>query len=419
MKTINCDVLVCGAGVAGFCAAVQSARCGADTVLVERYGMAGGIMTVLGNPDIGIFHTGARFVVKGIGWELAQMLEKDGYAVIPEFSVEMDNAQLGVWTNIPCTAAYMDKILLESGVKILYNVPAVDCEVQDGKLNAVTVSTKQGLMRICAKVFIDCTGDGDIAAWSGCEYELSDELQPGTIRYFLDGTPREFDAKELNDSFNTAVEQGKMLIEDIWCRRGSQPFYSNGNNITHVNMDGCMSPEVNTRIQIEGRQSVLRIAEWSKENGMPLPAAISPETAARETRRIVCDTRITGEDYVKSVDYDDNICYSFYPIDLHRFSEEKSGNIDTRHVVSREDPPRVPMSAMTAKGLDNLLVAGRCVCSDREANSALRVKASCMAMGQAAGACAYASLKHGGEVRKADINEIKDILRENGAVVPE
>lgn len=98
------DVVVCGAGVAGFCAAVQAARAGAKTALVERYGMPGGVLTVGGNNEIGLFYRGSRPIIAGIGWELVKRLEADGWAAIPPFSEEYDHSQQNVVVNGPMAA---------------------------------------------------------------------------------------------------------------------------------------------------------------------------------------------------------------------------------------------------------------------------------------------------------------------------
>lgn len=144
--------------------------------------------------------------------------------------------------------------------------------------------------------------------------------------------------------------------------------------------------------------------------------SISPETAMRETRRIVCDMKITVDDYVSARKYPDGICNSFYPIDLHRDGMDGIYQI----FLTDGQVPSIPLSAMTVRGLSNLFVAGRCAWGDRLANSAYRVKASCMAMGQACGAAAAQAVdENSGRTRGLDIRKLRDTLVKNGAIVPE
>jgi hypothetical protein len=134
----------------------------------------------------------------------------------------------------------------------------------------------------------------------------------------------------------------------------------------------------------------------------------------REWRRIKCLTQVTCEDYVAGRKYDDAVCYSYYPIDLHRTSEAPLFNIFMEENVV----PTIPYSAMVVKGFSNLLVAGRCIDSDRLANSALRVKSSCMAMGQSAGVAAAIASDKQLACKDVVVDEIKGVLIKQDAIFP-
>ena len=139
---------------------------------------------------------------------------------------------------------------------------------------------------------------------------------------------------------------------------------------------------------------------------------MQPEAAFRESYRILGETVITREDYASGRRYEDAVCNAFYPIDLH-----------TRHGV-RPKPlahgvvPTVPLRALVPKGSRNLLVAGRSVSSDRLANSGLRVQASCMAMGQAAGVTATLAAQRRTTPLEVPFGEIRRVLCDHGAIVP-
>ncbi|MHC1695665.1 MAG: FAD-dependent oxidoreductase [Eubacteriales bacterium] len=396
-RTREYDIVVCGGGSAGFCAAVQAARTGCRTALVERYGMPGGIMTVMGNNAVAQFHAHKKQVIHGIGWDFLLELERRGYANIPDMTLDGPHWRYGVDVNIVAAAQLMDEWLLESGVDIYYSQPVVDVEKasgDDGRLTGVIISTKGGLLRLTADMFVDCTGDGDVCAWAGASYECgeegSGELQPGTLKLYYDkaGLSPEARSEELKHTY-------------------------------HIKDYNGADSDSRTRAEIDARRQAYMLMEKLRAN--PLTSDIrvvncAPEVATRETRRITGEGYITMDDYVSGRFFEDAICYSFYPIDLHMSHGDKS--IFQIHL---KEPlvPTIPLSALIVKGFSNLLVAGRCASGDRYANSAYRVKASCMAMGQAAGATAATAVKQSkADVRGADIEAIKTLLAENNAIIP-
>lgn len=139
---------------------------------------------------------------------------------------------------------------------------------------------------------------------------------------------------------------------------------------------------------------------------------MQPETGIRETYRIDGEYQITYEDYVTGKVFDDSVCYSFYPIDLH----DKNG-VAPKY-LQEGTVPTVPLRALIPKNSQNLLVAGRCVSSDRMANSALRVQASCMAMGQVVGAAAALACKLEVTPLKVPLSQIKTLISDHGGIVP-
>lgn len=409
------DVIVCGCGSAGFCAAVQAARAGMRTAVLERYGMPGGIMTVYGNNDVAQFYAHHRQVISGIGWEFILRLNEKGYAPIPDMSVDAPHWHYGIRVNIPAAAHMMDVMLAESGADIYYGQPAVDAEASGPagarRLDSVVVSTKAGLVRLKAKMFIDCTGDGDVCAWAGADFECGDTLQPGTVRYyFANGAAAD---AETASAMAEAVKAGRLLPPDTMNLGIGQLIARDGNNCNHISDFNGADSAGKTLADIEGRAAVWRIMESLGGRGGMI-ANVAPGTAVRETRRIVCDRRITAEEYVSAYEYGDSVCYSFYPVDLHR-----SGDNGIEQVFIKDGlVPRIPLSALTVKGFGNLYAAGRCASGDRLANSAYRVKASCMAMGQAAAAAAAVAVREGTDSRGVSLAAVKDLLREHGAIVP-
>lgn len=415
IKDVNTmyDVIVCGSGSAGFCAAVQAARTGMKTAVIERNGMSGGIMTVYGNNDVAQFYAHHKQVIRGIGWEFILRLNEKGYAPIPDMSVKAPHWHYGIRVNIPAAAHMMDLMLMEAGVDIYYSQPVVDVEVDGSIVQSVIISTKAGLKRLRSKMFIDCSGDGDLCAWAGADYECGDTLQPGTVRYF-------FNVNNIDDdtavSINTEMKNNKILKKSDTMNSSIEHLIrTNGNNSNHISGYNGADSESKTMANIEGRAVAFRIMESMGEH-KNLISNIAHETAMRETRRIICDHYITCDEYVNAYDYEDSICYSFYPIDLHRDDMESIYQI----FLTDGQVPKIPLSALIVKNFDNLYVAGRCASGDRLANSAYRVKASCMAMGQAAAAAAAVAIsENNATARGCDINNIKQILSKNDAIVPQ
>jgi hypothetical protein len=153
--------------------------------------MLGGTLTSGGNDEIALFFANGKQVISGIGWEYVKSLEKMGWPHVPDFQQELPFWQLGVRVNIPMAAHLMDKMSLEAGVRLYLYQPCIDVisykSNNQYQIEAIVISTKSGPKSIKAKVFIDCTGDGDIAVWSGAEYEIGDPetgaLQPGIRKW--------------------------------------------------------------------------------------------------------------------------------------------------------------------------------------------------------------------------------------------
>jgi hypothetical protein len=167
---------------------------------------------------------------------------------------------------------------------------------------------------------------------------------------------------------------------------------------------------------MRGRASMLRMYRFLREQpGLANVRleGMSPEVGIRETYRVRGEYLVTHEDYTSGRRFDDSVCFAFYPIDLH----DKESGIHPAH-LQEGVVATVPLRALVVKGVDSVLAAGRCVSSDRLANSALRVEATCMATGQAAGAAAALAARHRTTALKVDFAELSALLRKHRAIVP-
>lgn len=373
--TQTVDVLVVGGGTAGTIAAIQAGRAGASVLLVERNSQLGGTMTTGGVAFPGLFDAWGRQIIAGIGWELVkECVELDG-GTFPDFSkVPQRHYQNQVFINQFLHAILAEEKCDKAGVRIAYyEFPQTVTGTGNGwQVDCVGFGTRR---RVICKQIIDCTGGAEVVGLLGLPRLREDERQPGSYLYMM----------------GKAHEPGRNQIHRIYVHGADS---TNSRTVTQANLTG--------------RESILAMLRGKKERLMHL----QPETGFRESYRIQGETMITVNDYRSGKKFDDAVCYAFYPVDLHTKGGVKPQPLKPGIV------PTVPLRALIPKGAHNITVAGRCVSSDRLANSGLRVQASCMAMGQAAGAAAALAAKSGTTPLEVPLTEIHNLLRSHGAIIP-
>lgn len=414
------DAAVIGAGCAGLCAAVQSGRAGAKTVLIEKNGICGGTLTMCGVAYPGIFNAWGKQIISGIGWELVKKTLEETGTPLPDFSnAEMKphwKHQIGV--NPIVFAALADNALLEAGVTVRYHtMPGKIVRENDGW--KLTLCDKEGLYDLRAKVVIDCSGDANAVKMAGYPVNQPETCQPGTLSVYAIGYEIDkLDFPALERAFDEAVKNGELTAEDMgWSKCFNRGFfYGHGGNSNHICGINAADSRGRTRMEIAGRESILRIYRFLRRR--PGLENIefrfgSGECGVRETRTIAGEKTVTVEDYVSGRVFDDAVCYCFYPVDLH---DEKAG-LDKRELAPGV-VPTVPLGALIPLGSKGFLAAGRIISCDRLANSALRVQATCMATGQAAGAAAALCAKGNVDPLNLPFNEVRGLLKKNGAIVP-
>jgi hypothetical protein len=416
------DVIVVGGGPAGIVAATQAARAGARTLLIEKSGILGGA-TILNEVNFpGLFHAWGRQVIAGIGWELVVAATREVGERLPDFSTfrEGSHARLQIPVDCAAYAALADRLILDSGATLwLHTMLGSAAPAPDGGW-AVSVCMKEGLRSLQARVLIDATGDANAVRLAGLPLSRNPSRQPGTLNLRLSGYDFEsLDFAALEKAFLYAVSRGEVLRSDFQAAR--EPvrsfLWARGNNAMHVPDVDAETSEGKTQAEIRAREAMRRIYQFlRKQPGLQKIRIdhFATECGIRETVSIVGEARVTCEDYTSGRVWPDAVCYSFYPIDVHIHG---GIGIDTRPL--REGVfPTLPLGAMLPRNSRNLVVAGRSICGDQEAQSAFRVQASAMAMGQAAGAAAALAVRNGREVREVPLSEIKDLLRRHGAIVP-
>lgn len=419
LRRLETDVLVIGGGSAGAIAAIQAGRLGAKTMLVEAGSQLGGTTSTGGVDFPGLFHAWGKQVISGIGWDLVKKTAELNNDPLPDFSLPTGRQHWRHQIRIvgALYAALAEEACVQAGVQLRYYESPLTVEpAGDGW--RVRLVGKGTMVDVTAKQIVDCTGGAAAVGLAGFARMREKSRQPGTIIYRVGG----YDMAAIDSGTQTAlqakiaaaVKSGALHRTDIngsiagWLRKGGE----SGNHI--IGADGSTS-ETHSETNIAGRQSLLRTLRFlQKEPALALMKIerLQPETGIRETFRIVGETTITVEDYEGGRVFADAVAYSFYPIDLHF-----EGGVTPKH-LKEGTVPTVPIRALIPKDSKNLLVAGRCVSSDQLANSALRVQASCMAMGQAAGATAALAAKSGTTPLRVPLADIRRELTKHGAIVP-
>jgi len=411
------DVLVIGGGTAGTIAAIQAGRLGARTILVEAGSQLGGTTTTAGVDYPGLFHAWTKPIIAGIGWELVtQTVELNG-DTLPDFRQQTAERHSRHQVRIcgPLYAALAEEACIQAGVQLRYYEFPLGVEAMaDGW--KVRLAGKGTQVEVAARQLVDCTGNASVVGMMGLPRRREAITQPGTLIYRLSGYDRDrVDLAALEAKAKEALQTGALLPTDM--NGGVRGFLASGglNNLHILRADSSTS-ELHTDANIRGRQAVLRVMRFFKSQpGFEKLRVerLAPETGIRETYRIVGETTITLDDYVTGRVFPDAVCFAFYPIDLHdehgvRPQPLKEGVV-----------PTIPLGALIPRGSRNLMVAGRCLSSDRLANSALRVQAPCMAMGQVAGVTATLAARRSTTPGKVPLAEIRRTLIEHGAIVPD
>jgi len=422
IKTIKTDILVVGGGTAGVIAAIQAGRAGSSTVLVENGSMLGGTTTTGGVAFPGLFHAWGRQIIAGIGWELVTEAVKLDGGELPDFSIPTGRQHWKhqIILNKNIYALLAEEKCIDAGVQIRYYETPVACEF-NGREWEVDLIGKGTRAKVISKQLIDCTGNALITKMAGFKVLRGEKTQPGSQMFKMSGYDLDsLDMNLLQKKYSAALEKGVIKKSEYFGNIRS--LLTTGHistkkttYINHIARADSTTSETHTSSNIQGRSAMIKMLRFIKT----LPGcenatihSMSPEVGIRETYRIDGLHQITGEEYITAKVFDDAIAYSFYPIDIH----DENG-VDPKH-LEEGMVPTISFRALIPKQSRNFLVAGRCISSDRKANSALRVQASCMAMGQAAGAAAALAVKENKTINEIPVSIIKQYIQEHGGIVP-
>jgi ribulose 1,5-bisphosphate synthetase/thiazole synthase len=425
------EVTVLGGGPAGIAAATAAARAGRRTLLIERYGFLGGMGTAAGVTNFCGLHANVHGemhrVVQGVASDLLGRIDHLGGLNAPHLILGKILAQAYD------TAAYKiaaDDLLAAHKVDILFHALGAGVVMQDdARINVLMVETKAGRQAIRSDIFIDCSGDGDLAAWAGARFEVGDNagsmLYP-SMMFRLNG----IDPDKAGDAWRTIpglMEKAEAAGTHRFPRKAAivRPQKSGIEwrvNFTQLARDdgtaiNGLEPDQLTRGEIDGRRQAINafnflrtVPGFEKSYIVDLP----PQLGIRETRRVVGGYMLDGEDVLGCASFDDSIGVNGWPMEQH-----VAGDVIFKFPPIPESRGfnELPYQMLTPEGIDNLLVAGRCASMTHDGQSAARVSGACFAMGEAAGTAAALALSGNTIPRDIAVEKLQQTLKQQGAFI--
>ncbi len=439
------DVVVAGGGPAGVMAAVAAARTGAATMLLESNGYFGGVAT-MGLPLQGYYDREGQLIARGLAQEFVKRLQSAGGA-LPEFTqCTLHNPYLIIDPEIVKTVLL--DMIEEAKIEPYLHSWVAGTVVKQNRIEAIIVENKSGREAVTAKAYIDATGDGDVASRSGASFNvgrLKDNLtQSATLNFRVDGVdtallcrnivkhPQRYDIHKML-SRNQFQADGKHIMvglrniidearnkgfKDLPCDFVNYitliPEGAVSLNMVHVKKVYGHEARDLTRAEIEGRRQIPIILNFLRRFVPGFEKAQLTSTAnrigIRETRHILGDYILTVEDIMAGTQFSDTIAVGGYMIDIH---SPTAGDVE----LVKVPPYGIPYRCLTPKGLDNLLVTGRCISATHEALASARQMATCMAMGHAAGVAAALAAKQCCSTREIAVDHLQKVLKEQDAYI--
>lgn len=416
-RILETDVLICGGGCAGTVAALSAARAGAKTLLIEKAPFAGGIITSVGLPyfdGIAAIRDN-RIVVRGIPLELAV---KSNICRPEATHVAKHNPTIG---NTFEFKLLLDRLLQEQSerLSVLFNAFACGVIASSGRIQEVHVANKDGLVAVRPQVVIDCTGDADITAWSGAPFEQNKEVQPLTLHFRIGHVTKTPNlSQNCRAALAKAQEKGELPYyygPGVMFLFGEDEVYIHG---IRVPADPTNAADL-SRAEMQGRADAWAMFQaWKRdvpgfENSYFLEAY--PWIGVRESRRLLGQYVLNEDDLMQSRRFDDAIATGCWYLDLHPNKTTIGSANDFNPTKVQPEPFDIPYRSLLPRGIENLLVAGRCHSATRGAHASTRVTVTAMAMGEAAGLAAATAVKERRSPQELSGVKLREALSARGA----
>jgi len=427
----NVDVFIAGGGPAGVAAALAAARLDARLFLAEGHSCLGGMGTAGMVPAFMMFADGENFCAGGIGREIYDRFWEAG-GTGPDDTKDTPYCSCGIRAEV--LKRVYDDMLVDAGVPFALHTQIIGVETDGDRVTTVICWGKSGLFGVRAKMYVDATGDGDLAVWAGASFEKGDDdgnLMPGTLCSIWTDIdwPKVRAGGGQGAKLEAAFEDGVFTYHDrhlpgMW--RVGENF--GGGNIGHTYGVDATDERSLTAALVWGRKLMLEYERYYKTyldgfQSMDLLATGSL-LGIRETRRIMGDYVLNIDDFRSRNVFADEIGRYCYPVDIHpskpdpeayaRFEKEFHG--DLRY--SKGESYGIPYRALLPRGLTNVLVSGRCISSDRYIQGSVRVMPGCFITGQAAGVAAAIAAQQNIGTRDVATAELQQELKQLGAFLP-
>lgn len=398
------DVVIAGGGIAGTMAAIAAANEGCRTLLIERYAALGGMATLGLVQPITMWGINGQYVIGGRGRDILENLS----AINPGAATPMSHY------GPACDAEYLKQSLetaaIESGVELLYHAWVTGVKKEKDALAELQVISKAGAMTIAGDIFIDATGDGDVAALAGVPF---DEGSQGiTLMFIVAGIKREDcpSMKVIGEIWDRH-KVGYRKLALFWHPRKDAAYI----NVTEVEGVNGLDPWALTEATVECRRQSWQTLEVLKAHIPGFENAYIEQTApalgVRETRRIQGCYTLTEEDVLTGTDFPDTIARASCPVDVHGSKNAGCGDYGTL-----KKSYGIPYRSLINDSIRNLIVTGRPISADHIAHSSLRRMAPGFALGEAAGVAAALAAKSG-DVGAVSVSKLQDILEKHGAIL--
>ncbi len=418
-------MLVVGGGLSGCCAAIASSRNGARTLVVESLPYIGG-NGITGLPLSSFRATGSsRVIVGGIPLELVNRLKHRGAI---DVEVEKDD-----WIFVDCEMLQIEltHMLDEARVEILTHSPLLSVECRDNRISAALFYSKDSLLRYESTVFIDASGDAQLARMAGLPTPMGRQRDGKTQSMTLMFTLGGIDEERMMPWMETIVRWEELRPIYQWRNPRSGPALSGGFpipgkkgvwsfNVTRMFVDKGTDHRLLTKAEKEGRYQIEEFVEHFLRPHIPgyekcYITQIACRVGVRETRRIVGLYELQEEDLISLRKFPDSIACNSYPVDIH--SPDSGATKWEAKVFPVGGYYTIPYRSLVASGLENLLSCGRCLSASHEALSAVRVLSAAMATGEAAGTAAAMSVAQQKSPSSLDIQNLRRTLRNQRAIV--
>lgn len=444
------DVVVCGGGAAGITAALAAARMGMKIILIESYGFLGGVNTAAGVNGLGgwQFDLNGKPLIGGIPMEIMEEHAKDTgqgmemirYLTTPVKKPDYTSGGLGCFwfrTNPEYMKITLDKMIEKAKVKVIYHASAVAPIMNNNTIKGVFIESKSGREAILAKIVIDCTGDGDIAARAGAAFDMGRPgdgiCQPMTMIFtvgsadirnlFLGNSKNSTLTKDRYKGAVRLARKRKEIIlnpNDIFCAATELDEKNpavRSVNFTRIQKVDATNVDELTKAEITGRKQVVEAIRFMNKYMFDGKDAylisIPPQIGIRESRRIKGEYTLTEKDIKGGARFKDAIARGIYLIDTHNRTEIGKAS----DLILLKQPYDIPYRCLVPLEIENILVAGRCISGDSTALSSYRIISHCMAMGEAAGTAAALAIRRNKRIRNVDTCELQQQLIKNGANV--